>query len=289
MQELTNRYNESTISLGINNLSVRNTEAIHDALSYFNKRCPYCNEDLFVTTNRKQFEVDHFFPVVKGGQDLPWNLIPVCQRCNRRKKDILPHIFLDINSFNEVSTYLDRVHKNFLDEAIDSYTFKDKLVELIEKESNFVKNHIRSEFITTLLYLAEKYNIIKEEIIVHIAKKEYSGTDGKTGLIIEYLDKETPEDWKSFDLVKRRNFLEGNELIEDTTKNLYLRKYICIAEIWCECLGMKKEDMDRYNTRDINAMMKSLNNWKQSTSTKNFAIYGKQKFYERKNTKPNTQ
>lgn len=278
--------NESIISLGINNLSVRNSEAIHDALSYFDKKCPYCNEDLFFTTNRKQFEIDHFFPVVKGGQDVPWNLLPVCHRCNRKKKAVLPHVFLESNTFKNVSQYLNIVHNKYLDEGIDSYTFKEKIRELIEKENDFIINNIRSEFITTLLYLAEKHNIIKEGI-VYLAQKENHRADGKTSMVIEYLDKKIPEDWKNFDLIKRANFLKGDDLIVNSTKILYQRNFVCVAEIWCECFGNNKEDMDRYNTRDINTIMKSLDNWKQSKSTKNFAIYGKQKFYERKNTNTN--
>ena len=77
-EEDLNDNGNNSITLGINNITVRNSEAIHDALSYFNKKCPYCGGDLFITTNRKQFEIDHFFPVASGGQDLPWNLLPVC-------------------------------------------------------------------------------------------------------------------------------------------------------------------------------------------------------------------
>ncbi len=161
---------EGSISLGINNLAVRKSEAIYDALNYFNKKCPYCHEDLFVTTSRKQFEIDHFYPVVKGGQDVPWNLLPVCQSCNRKKKDIPPHIFLNIDSFRKVSNYLKDVHEKFKNEAIDSYTFKEKLGELIKKENQFIKRNIHSEFITSLLYIAEEHHLIKEEI-VHAAKK----------------------------------------------------------------------------------------------------------------------
>ena len=58
--------------------------------------------------------------------------------------------------------------------------------------------------------------------------------------------------------------------------------HIYVAEIWCECLGKDKEDMDRYKTREINNILRSLDEWEQSRSTKNFKIYGKQKYYSRK-------
>ena len=278
---------ESTIRLGINNISVRNEEAIIDALKYFDKKCPYCNKDLFLTTKRKKLEIDHFLPVKEGGQDVPWNLLPVCHTCNRKKGGTLPHLFLEKNSFEEVSNYLKGVHQKFLDEAIDSYTFKEKLGELIEKEYFFIRRNIHSKFITTLLYLAEKHHIIKDGI-TYVEKKEHSEKDRKTGRIIEYLDKEIPKDWENFDLIERRNFLKGNDIIPDSSRNFYQREIVCIAEIWCECLGKGKEDMDRYVTREINDIMKSLDDWKPNNSTKRFAIYGVQRFYERKTTKENT-
>lgn len=276
---LTN--NESNITLGINNLSVRNTEAIHDALTFFDKKCPYCDKDLFVTTKRKQFEIDHFFPVSKGGQDLPWNLIPVCQGCNRKKKDTLPHKFLEINSFKKVSIYLNTVHEKFLSEAIDSYTFKEKISELIEKESLFVKNHLHSDFITSLLYLTENQSIIKNELSQTI-EGNYNEIHEDSYKIKKYLNKEIPENWNSFNLSERIKYFEQIEDNKNVTPNLHLRRFVCIAEIWCECLGKKREDMNRYKTREINSLMKKLENWKLSKSTKNFGFYGKQKFYERK-------
>jgi len=60
------------------------------------------------------------------------------------------------------------------------------------------------------------------------------------------------------------------------------RDYVCVAEIWCECLGKEKEDMDRYKTRDLNEILRSLENWEQSISTRNFKWYGKQKYYSKK-------
>ena len=40
--------------------------------------------------------------------------------------------------------------------------------------------------------------------------------------------------------------------------------------------------MSRYNTREINDMLRSLGNWEFVSSTGNFDLYGKQKYYKRK-------
>ncbi|WP_037321265.1 HNH endonuclease signature motif containing protein [Salegentibacter sp. Hel_I_6] len=268
------------ISLGINNLAVRKSEAIYDALSYFDKKCPYCNEDLFVTTSRKQFEIDHFYPVVKGGQDVPWNLLPVCQSCNRKKKDSPPHVFLNIDSFRKVSEYLRGVHEKFKNEAIDSYTFKEKLSELLKNENQFIKRNIHSDFITSLLYIAEEHHIIKEEII-YATKMGYNESDENASIIAEFLEKNIPENWHNLNLLERRKFLKGEELNEYNFKNLHQREIVCTAEIWCEAFGKERQELNRLTSRKINTIMNNLVDWKKGSFPKRFAIYGRQRFYER--------
>jgi predicted P-loop ATPase len=113
-----------------------------------------------------------------------------------------------------------------------------------------------------------------------IAKNEqaqHCETDDRKGLLEQYLDKTLPEDWKSKDVFERRLYLE-DPLAAGTIQ----RDYVCMAEIWCECLGKNKEDMSRYNTRDMNDIMKSLEDWEYHASTRNFELYGKQKYYSRK-------
>lgn len=116
------------------------------------------------------------------------------------------------------------------------------------------------------------------EKIATIQQKLHSETDERRGLIEAYLNRLLPEDWDTMDLYERRSFLE-DPLSE---KGKIDRVYVCVAEIWCECLGKNKEDMDRYKTRDINDIMRGLDEWEQVNSTRNFKIYGKQKYYARK-------
>lgn len=144
----------------------------------------------------------------------------------------------------------------------------DKLVPLIWAEA--VELYRKGE----KLYLSpEAEAIAKNEQIVH------SATDERRGLIELYLDKKLPEDWAGCDIDDRRTFLavKGSEGKE-------LKDFVCIAEIWCECLGKEKEDMSRYNTRDINGIMRSLLDWEPGKSPRNFPLYGKQKYYSRKLT-----
>lgn len=116
------------------------------------------------------------------------------------------------------------------------------------------------------------------EAIASIEQKKHNDGDERAGLIEQYLDTPIPEKWDTMDIYERRTYLT-DPLVKKEGEE---RDFVCMAEIWCECLGKEKEDMDRYKTREINDILRGLDNWEQSQSTKNFAIYGKQKYYARK-------
>jgi len=107
---------------------------------------------------------------------------------------------------------------------------------------------------------------------------KHTSVDDRQGLIEEYLDTLLPEDWRDKDIFERRSFL----LDPIAAKGKVIREFVCVAEIWCECLGKPKEEMDRYKTRDINEIMRSLKGWVASNETMYFKNYGKQRFYARR-------
>lgn len=125
------------------------------------------------------------------------------------------------------------------------------------------------------LYLSSQAEAIAEN-----EQREHSETDERTGIVEAYLETELPANWEKMDLMSRRAYLSGDFETENE-KGKIKRQFICVAEVWAECLGKEREDMDRYKTREINGILKSLQGWRQSKSTKNFTLYGKQKYYER--------
>ena len=115
------------------------------------------------------------------------------------------------------------------------------------------------------------------EALAKVEQKKHSEVDERKGIIEEYLNVKLPKNWDNMDLYERRNYLEDPL----SAKGEIERDYVCMAQVWCECLGKEKEDMDRYKTREINDILRGLEGWEQSKSTKNFSIYGKQKYYSR--------
>lgn len=110
-------------------------------------------------------------------------------------------------------------------------------------------------------------------------QSKHTETDERFGIVDMYLNKLYPANWDDMSLYERRHWLE-DPLSEKGTRQ---KTMVCIAEIWCECLGKEKTDMSRYNTRDINEILKSHPDWELVTSTRRFPIYGVQKYYRRKN------
>jgi 5-methylcytosine-specific restriction endonuclease McrA len=49
-------------------------------LKSFDSRCAYCGSN-------KDIQQDHIIPISRGGEHAPWNVIPCCSDCNRRKKN----------------------------------------------------------------------------------------------------------------------------------------------------------------------------------------------------------
>lgn len=116
-----------------------------------------------------------------------------------------------------------------------------------------------------------------------IAQKEqllHSEADDRSGLIDRYLNKLLPSEWEDMDVIDRRGFLNDEDEFKPEGK--FLRQYVCVAEIWSECMGKNKEDLDRYKSREYNDIMRNLPDWEASKSTRNFKHYGVQKYYVRK-------
>jgi hypothetical protein len=129
------------------------------------------------------------------------------------------------------------------------------------------------------LYRSKETLYLSKEVaqIAHSMQVRHTPVDDRQGMIEDYLDVLLPEDWQGKDIYERRAYL----LDPLSAKGVVRREQVCIAEIWCECLGKPKEEMDRYKTRDLNDVLRGLSGWEQSSDTMYFKNYGKQRYYAR--------
>ncbi len=129
-----------------------------------------------------------------------------------------------------------------------------------------------------------------EEQAVKIQEK-HTERSSMEGLIHEYLEMSLPENWEDLDVAARRSYIHGTNFKEETipTKK---RDKVCAMEIWVELLQGDPKYMKPMNSREINDVLRVLEDWEpynMGTGKLRFGKnYGCQRAFIRKNNYENT-
>lgn len=119
-------------------------------------------------------------------------------------------------------------------------------------------------------------------------QKEHKEDVPLKGLIVQYLDELYPSNWEDMTIQERRSFLQGGKSLfdnEDTEdiKLTYQKNKVCVLEVWCELLGKRSGDLRPIDSRNINDILRGLDNWEPTTNPISFGKeYGKQRGFLRK-------
>lgn len=100
--------------------------------------------------------------------------------------------------------------------------------------------------------------------------------DPLRGQIEAFLDKPVPEDWLSWDTVRRNMF--WNSGVRDEGR-LVSRDRVCALEIWRECLG-ENRTLPKADAHRINEILDVLPRWERVSTMRFGANYGTQKGYK---------
>lgn len=106
----------------------------------------------------------------------------------------------------------------------------------------------------------------------------YTVSDDRIGLIKQYLDTLLPIDWKEKDIQQRKNYLAGDPLNSIGT---VIRDRVCVAEIWCECLGGYKNDLTRTISKEIMSLVRQIGGWEWEPKAVKVPLYNVQKCFIR--------
>jgi len=110
-------------------------------------------------------------------------------------------------------------------------------------------------------------------------------TDAREGIVQEYLDQLLPADWETYDLFRRRNFLNGDEFGDNKAVGTVRRERVCAMEVWCECFGKPREAMKKTDSYEIEGILFKLGGWKKyggnAAGKLRIPGYGVQKAYVR--------
>lgn len=123
---------------------------------------------------------------------------------------------------------------------------------------------------------AKTYLSGEAEGLAMSTQRKHLAEDDRRGILLDFLDMDLPANWDDLDIYARMEF------INNPREGVKKRDCVCVAEIWCELFAKKREDMSRYNTKEINDMLKGLQGWEQTGRTKYFKNYGHQKIYVRR-------
>lgn len=121
-------------------------------------------------------------------------------------------------------------------------------------------------------------------------QEKHTERSSMEGLIHEYLEMPLPENWEDLDVAARRNYIHGTNFKEGDVPTKK-RDKVCAMEIWVELLQGDPKYMKPMNSREINDVLRVLEDWEpynMGTGKLRFGkIYGCQRAFIRKATDEN--
>ena len=130
----------------------------------------------------------------------------------------------------------------------------------------------------------EKLYLPKDlEIEARQRQAEYNdeADDPMKDMLTAYLEMKLPPEWNTWDLKRRRAYINDPDPLDATGTET--RERICIAEFICERLGKDMGDKEyKYIARKVSRMMDEIPGWERMGVSKHAqAIYGVQKSFRR--------
>ena len=121
--------------------------------------------------------------------------------------------------------------------------------------------------------------LLEEE--ARLRQASHRKLDVRLGVIEQYLDIPLPKDYYSRDIESRARYTLGfgGDISEESCE--MIRQSVSIAEIWAECFGGAKKDLNRRQSNEITALMTEMPGWKRSDHIGRVKGYGPQRTYVR--------
>lgn len=136
-------------------------------------------------------------------------------------------------------------------------------------------------------YLEDEPLQLPEELEKYAAmlQNEAMEVDDRQGIIEDYLEMLLPEDWDTYDIYKRREYVsEYHNKDSIVVKGKKKRMTVMVMEIWCEAFGKNKADLERIKSYEITKMLRRIEGWVCDGSQARDKVYGKQLIFKRVET-----
>lgn len=125
----------------------------------------------------------------------------------------------------------------------------------------------------TKLYLDQEADDLAND-----ARDNHTEQDDRRGVIEEFMNLELPANWGTMDIASRRYYVQDPTSVADGDRTP--RRSVCAYEVWVEALGNRLEDFDRYKSREINDIIRTVRGWERA-GLEQFPHYGRQRAYTR--------
>lgn len=109
--------------------------------------------------------------------------------------------------------------------------------------------------------------------------------DEMEGILLEYLDTPLPENWADLSPEARRDYIQGDSLVDRDSCNVR-RDKVCLTEIRVELMGADRRRLggNDYDSRRLANLMNNLKGWQKSERKLRVPGYGPQWVYVRKDS-----
>lgn len=164
-------------------------------------------------------------------------------------------------------------NRRFWPVDVGLYTPKKSVFDNLPKEVD----QIWAEAVVAYRLGEPLYMSGEEDRMAKEAQQAHEETSEKEGVIIAYISELLPEKWNEWSLNQRKVYL-GNEF--GRGKGKIRRKYVCAAEIWCECFGKELSFMKKSDSREINDILSGVKGLIKMRSPHTFPVYGNQRGYQ---------
>lgn len=143
-------------------------------------------------------------------------------------------------------------------------------------DTDLVGDEVNQIWAEAVFYYLQGEKLYLSPNVAEAAKQiqaEHLEQDERAGYIESFLNMPLPKDWAKRDIFDRQAYFADRKSHAGEA-----RVEVCVAEIWVECLGKNREDMSKYNTREVNDILKTLG-WQFGGSVKNVPNYGRQRVF----------
>ena len=156
---------------------------------------------------------------------------------------------------------------------------KSTEIDIVKTMTQEIVDQIWAEALE-LFNAGEPWHLDKElEKEARARQQEHTEISGKAGLIIKFLDIRLPEDWANRNLDERR--LYYSDVTFDESRGTVLRTKVCALEIWMELFNGDVKAFTPQQAREINNVLRALDEWKPRTKIDCGPIYGPQRGFVR--------